>query len=68
MTSVARQKVLLFVDELLRQWVVRDPDGAFWIASAVDNAWDDRQPFFVTESCILSSVPEHYKYLPRLPF
>lgn len=68
MTTLRKQKVLLFVDESSRQWIVRDPEGTFWIVPVIDDAWDHRQPFEITEECELKPVPEHYKYLLGLPF
>lgn len=68
MTTFRSQKVLLFVDESSQQWVVRDPEGTFWLVPVVEDAWERRQPFVVTAECELRPVPEHYKYLVGLPF
>lgn len=68
MTMIRRPRVSLYVDESSRQWIVRDPEGTFWILPAIDDAWEHRQPYFLTAECELKPVPEHYKYLLGLPF
>ena len=68
MTISAKQAVGLFVDPSYPQWIVRDPDGNFWILPSVENPWDQRQPFYPTAETELEPVPGHYKYLLNLPF
>ncbi|MFO0844662.1 MAG: hypothetical protein U0797_20075 [Gemmataceae bacterium] len=53
----------LYVDRATRQWVVRDLEGQFWSLPAIDNAWDERQPFTPAEGTDLEPVPGHYKYM-----
>lgn len=61
--------VAIFVDRAHPEhWIVRDPDGAFWIVPPVDNPWDSRQPFELTDAAHLESIPGHYKYMLGLPF
>jgi len=68
MLSLRRQVVNIYVDHATQQWVVRDSDGDFWIIPAGENAWEERQPFELTEQTDLEPIPGHYKYLLQLPF
>ncbi|MCI0362145.1 MAG: hypothetical protein L0211_26995 [Planctomycetaceae bacterium] len=68
MLAVRKHEVALFVDRSTRQWIVRDPEGNFWIVPSVENAWDHREPFHPVEDTDLEPIPGHYKYLFRLPF
>lgn len=68
MMSIKKVTVALFVDRLSNQWVVRDPDGDFWIVPFGENGWDQRRPFELSEASQLESVPRHYIYLLDLPF
>jgi hypothetical protein len=68
MTTLEKQAVALFVDQSCRQWVVRDPEGCFWMLPSTDNPWEHRQPFYPTEETGLEPVPGHYKDLLGLPF
>jgi len=65
-----REKPLvgLYVCKSRGQWIVRDPDGDFWIVPIVEDAWNHRQPLDPTEKMELEPVPGHYKYLLDLPF
>jgi len=68
MTFVEKQVVAMFVDKACPEhWVVRDPEGIFWIVRSVENAWDSREPFYPTEETELEPVPAHYRYLLDLP-
>ena len=58
----------IYVDKSRRQWIVRDPDGNFWTLPSVENSWEQREPFDLTEHVELEPVPGHYKYLLELPF
>jgi len=58
----------VFVERLTRQWVVRDPEGNFWILPTVDDPWRNRLPFHPTEDTGLDPVPGHYKHVLGLPF
>jgi hypothetical protein len=68
MVETANCVVALFVDQATRQWVVRDPEGNFWMLPSVDDAWEQRQPFEPTPEHLLEPIPGHYLYLLRLPF
>jgi hypothetical protein len=68
MTTLTKQPVALFVDQLRRQWIVRDPEGRFWILPSADDPWEHRQPFFLTEETELEPIPGHYKDTLGLPF
>jgi hypothetical protein len=67
MLTVRKLVVSLYVDRATGQWVVRDPEGGFWILPLTDTPWDDRQPFSPAEETDLEPVPGHYKYLLGLP-
>jgi hypothetical protein len=60
--------VSLFVDRSSRCWIVRDPDGNFWLVPPVENPWEHRQPFQATEETQLEPVPGHYKHVLGVPF
>jgi hypothetical protein len=68
MIPVSKRLVALFVDRSSRQWVVRDPEGNFWIIPSVKNPWDYREPFYPTEESELEPVPGHYIHTLNLPF
>ena len=68
MINVKSRLTALFVERLSKRWVVRDPEGNFWIIPSVENAWDQRQPFFLTEKAELEPVPVHYLHMLHLPF
>lgn len=63
-----KQTVSIYVDRSSQQWIVRDPDGDFWIVPVVESPWDHRQPLQLTEETELEPVPGHYKYMLGLPF
>lgn len=67
MTTPVRQGLALFVDRPNQQWVVRDPDGRFWILPSIEHAWEQRQPFAPTSETDLEPVPGHYKDMLGLP-
>jgi hypothetical protein len=56
------------VERTTHQWVVRDPEGQFWILPGVDDPWRSRLPFRPTEDTGLDPVPGHYKHVLGLPF
>jgi hypothetical protein len=66
--GVTKRKVALFVDRFNRQWVVRDPEGSFWILPSVEDPWARREPFNPTNESDLEPVPGHYMDMLRLPF
>jgi len=68
MLTVRKQSVVLYVDRLRQQWIVRDPDGYFWLLPSVNHPWDQRQPFQPSEGAELEQVPGHYKAMLGLPF
>jgi hypothetical protein len=68
MIRIAKQVVLLFVDRESQQWIVRDPDGKFWLLPSEADAWDRREPFHATADTNLEPVPGHYKGMLGLPF
>lgn len=68
MLATLRHLVALYVDRTSGQWVVRDPDGAFWLLPAGEGGWEQRTPLVVTERTDLEVVPGHYKYMLNLPF
>jgi len=69
MIATGKLVAALYVDRSRPQhWIVRDPEGNFWIVPPVDNPWDNRQPFEPTGAMELEPVPGHYKYMLGLPF
>ena len=49
MMTLRKRAVSIYADRLSQQWIVRDPDGNYWIVPVVDEPWDHRQPFDLTE-------------------
>jgi hypothetical protein len=69
MPSLGKPMPCLFVDKSSQRWVVRDPDGDFWILPSRKDAWDHREPFDPTaDDSDLAPVPGHYKYMLDIPF
>jgi hypothetical protein len=69
MISAPSRMAAIFVDRTCTEhWVVRDPEGNFWIVPPVENAWDYRQPFQPTDETELELVPGHYRPMLGLPF
>jgi hypothetical protein len=68
MAMFMKRAAALFVDKSSQQWVVRDPEGDFWIIPSVKNSWNQRQPFYQTEESELDPVPGHYIHMLDLPF
>jgi hypothetical protein len=68
MLTLRKQVAALFADRQSQQWIVRDPEGNFWVVPNVESPWDHRQPFQLTEEAALDPVPGHYKDLLGLPF
>ena len=66
--TLLKQRVTIYVDKSSQQWIVRDPEGNFWIVPASREAWEQRKPFAPSEECELEPVPGHYKYMLGLPF
>jgi hypothetical protein len=57
----------LYVHRSTQQWIVRDPQGDFWILP-VGASWEQREAFVPTAETELESVPGHYKYMLDVPF
>lgn len=68
MIASDKQSAALFVDQSRQQWIVRDPDGLFWILPPVGDPWEQREPFYPNDDTELESVPGHYKDMLGLPF
>jgi len=68
MTTIRKQLVAVFADKASQQWIVRDPEGKFWLVPSVAKPWDHRQPFQPSEETDLEAVPGHYKDMLGLPF
>jgi hypothetical protein len=66
--ALSKQRVAINVDKPSQQWIVRDPDGNFWIVPVGEEAWEQRKPFTPDDECELEPVPGHYKYMLELPF
>lgn len=67
-TTIRTTPAVLYADRLGQQWIVRDPEGCFWVLPQTDNPWDDRQPFVPNPETELEPLPGHYSSLFRLPF
>ncbi|HLJ50311.1 MAG TPA: hypothetical protein VKU01_30060 [Bryobacteraceae bacterium] len=63
-----KQAAAIFVNRPSQQWIVRDPDGNFWVVPVIDHPWQHRQPLELTDEIDLVPVPGHYRYLLELPF
>jgi hypothetical protein len=68
MLAATRRVVALYVDRSTQQWVVRDPEGDFWLLPSSDNSWERREPFVVSDETELEIIPGHYRYMLNLPF
>jgi hypothetical protein len=68
MFALRKQVVAIFVDRSTQQWIVRDPEGSYWVVPSGEDAWEHREPFDPNENTDLEPVPGHYKYLLQLPF
>jgi hypothetical protein len=68
MVEERRCTVSLFVDKTTNQWIVRDPEGQYWMLPSGEDAWEQRQPYQPGEDAELVVVPRHYQYLLKLPF
>lgn len=69
MITTTRSQAAIFVDrDCTEHWIVRDPEGTFWIVPSVENAWDYRQPFQLTDDKVLEAIPGHYRSMLGLPF
>ena len=69
MFSSSSRLAAIYVDRSCTEhWIVRDPEGSFWIVPSVENAWDNRRPFQPTEETELEPIPGHYRSMLGLPF
>jgi len=69
MISTPSCKAAIFVDRTCTEhWIVRDPNGNYWIVPPVQNAWDSRKPFEPTVENELVPIPAHYRFMLDLPF
>ncbi len=68
MTGFEKTPVALYVDRSGGRWVVRDPDGRFWVVPPGDDPWNNRQPFEPTQISELEPLPAHYKYMLGISF
>src|SRR5262245_29395952 len=69
MISAPSRMAAIFVDRTCTEhWIVRDPEGNFWIVPPVENAWEGRRPFQPTEETELLAIPGHYRSMLGLPF
>jgi hypothetical protein len=69
MISSPSRLAAIFVDRACTEhWIVRDPEGQFWIVPPVENAWECRQPFHPSEETELEPIPGHYRSMLGLPF
>jgi hypothetical protein len=69
MIAASKVTVAIYVDRTRPDhWIVRDPEGQFWIVPPVENPWDNRQPFEFDGEVQLEAVPGHYRYMLGLPY
>ena len=62
------QSIVLYADRATQQWVALDREGKLWQVPVVENAWEKRTPFDLTDETELEPVPGHYKTMLGLPF
>jgi hypothetical protein len=65
--GIAEKLMKLYADRSGGRWIVLDSEGDFWELPAVENPWENRQPFQPTDETELEPVPGHYKHLLGLP-
>jgi hypothetical protein len=69
MVSAPSRLAGIFVDRACTEhWIVRDPEGKFWIVPSIENAWESRRPYVITEETDLETIPGHYRSMLGLPF
>jgi hypothetical protein len=62
-----KQAFMLYADRSAQRWIVRDPDGNFWLLPPGEDGWGRREPFLPTDETDLEPVPGHYKDMLGLP-
>lgn len=68
MIAARSRKTTIFIDRACQgHWVVRDPEGQYWVVPSTERAWEDRRPFTPTQDTQLEAVPGHYKSFLGLP-
>jgi hypothetical protein len=68
MIATSGRRAALFVDRRCTDhWIVRDPEGKFWIVPSAEDGWDRRCPFEPTEETKLEPIPGHYLSTLGLP-
>ena len=62
---ITRKLVMsLYVDKgCPEHWIVRDPEGRFWVVPPGEDGWTKREPFEPNEDAEIEPVPSHYLYL-----
>ncbi len=69
MVSTSNSKAAIYVDRTCtKHWIVRDPDGIYWLVPSGNDAWDARLPYRLTEESELQPIPGHYLAHVGLPF
>jgi len=68
MMTLSRKAGAIYVDRSAQRWIVRDPEGKFWIVPVGDDPWDHREPVDLNDEVELEPVPRHYKDMLGLPF
>ena len=64
MKTTRKPVMSLYVDKgRPEHWIVRDPEGRFWVVPPGDDAWTKREPFHPSEDAEIEPVPSHYLYL-----
>jgi hypothetical protein len=64
MTGERKPSCALYVDRSTKQWIVRDPEGRFWIVPGDGRIpGNQRQPFLPSAETELEPVPGHYKHM-----
>ena len=68
MAVFCKAPVSLYVDRSCHRWIVRDPEGQFWVLPSVEDPWNHRHPYHPNSETDLEPVPGHYKDTLGLPF
>ena len=68
LVEVRKPGVTIFVTRSRGQWVIRDPNGNYWVVPSVEDPWEHREQYDPVDGTDLEPVPGHYRYLFKLPF